>query len=181
MGGFGFAHSPLSEGAWLGGVLRPALLNSRIARNVSLCYAFSMASKHPDFIHYTHDNVQLARILRREMTPQEKRLWYGWLRNMPCRFQRQKPIGDYIVDFYCHKAKLVVEIDGWRHFTDEGQKQDARRTEFLETLGLRVLRFKGHEVDNCIEGVASSIEAVVKARMAELGELGSESQVLSSN
>ena len=140
-----------------------------------------MASKHPDYIHYNHDNVQLARTLRREMTPQEKRLWYGWLRNMPCRFQRQKPIGDYIVDFYCHKAKLVVEIDGWRHFTDEGQAQDARRTEFLETLGLRVLRFKGHEVDNCIEGVASAIEAEVKARMAELGELGSESQVLSSN
>ena len=127
-----------------------------------------MASKHPDYIHYKHENVELARNLRRNMTLQEKRLWYGWLRNLPFRFQRQKPIGDYIVDFFCHKAKLVVEIDGWRHFTTEGLEQDAKRTEFLETLGLRVLRFKGYEVDNCIEGVAAEIETVAKARIAEL-------------
>ena len=127
-----------------------------------------MASKHSDYIHYKHENVELARNLRRNMTPQEKRLWYGWLRNLPFRFQRQKPIGDYIVDFYCHKAKLVVEIDGWRHFTNEGLEQDATRTEFLETLGLRVLRFKGHEVDNCIEGVAAEIEIAAKVRIAEL-------------
>jgi very-short-patch-repair endonuclease len=131
-------------------------------------YHSSMASKHPDYIHYKHENVELARNLRRNMTPQEKRLWYGWLRNLPFRFQRQKPIGDYIVDFYCHKAKLVIEIDGWRHFTNEGLEQDAKRTEFLETLGLRVLRFKGHEVDNSIEGVAAEIETVAKARIAEL-------------
>ena len=101
------------------------------------------------------------------MTPQERRLWYGWLRNMPCRFQRQKPIGNYIVDFYCHAAKLVVEVDGWRHFTDEGVESDARRTEYLESLGLRVMRFRGHEVDNCIDGVAAAIEAVVRERLPQ--------------
>ena len=88
---------------------------------------------------------------------------------MPFRFQRQKPIGEFIVDFYCHKAKLVVEIDGWRHFTDEGQDYDKKRTEYLEGLGLRVLRFRGHAVDNFIEGVAAEIESVANARIAELG------------
>ena len=127
-----------------------------------------MSNAHPDFLHYRNDLVLRARELRREQTDQEKRLWYGWLRRMPFRFQRQKPVGAYIVDFYCHRAKLVVEIDGWRHFTGEGLEYDAKRTAFLEAQGLRVLRYRGQAVDNCIEGVAAEIEAVAKARIAEL-------------
>ncbi|MBP5544278.1 MAG: endonuclease domain-containing protein [Kiritimatiellae bacterium] len=128
-----------------------------------------MSNAHPDFLHYRADLLKLARELRRDQTDQEKRLWYGWLRHMPFRFQRQKPIGDYIVDFYCHRAKLVVEIDGWRHFTDDGQQYDAKRTAFLEGLGLQVVRYRGHAVDNFIEGVAREIEAIARARIAELG------------
>ena len=127
-----------------------------------------MPTAHPDFLLYRHDLVSRARALRSDMTDQERRLWYGWLRKMPFRFQRQKPIGGYIADFYCHRAKLVVEIDGWRHFTEEGQDSDNRRTAFLESQGLLVLRYRGHAVDNDIAAVAAQIEQVAHERIASL-------------
>lgn len=101
------------------------------------------------------------------MTPQERRLWYGWLRKMPYRFQRQKPIGPYIADFYCHRARLIVEIDGWRHFTDSGRDADTRRTTYLESLGLMVYRCRGHAVDNDIAAVANTIERIAQQRIEE--------------
>ncbi len=129
-----------------------------------------MSSAHPDFHHYQANLVPHARELRHDMTDQERRLWYGWLRKLPFRFQRQKPIGDYIADFYCHCAKLVVEIDGWRHFTENGQEADNRRTAFLESLGLKVLRFRGHAVDNDIASVAGQIEQVARERISKRKE-----------
>ena len=128
-----------------------------------------MPSAHPDFHHYRTDLISRARELRRDMTDQERRLWYGWLRKLPFRFQRQKPIGDYIVDFYCHRARLVVEIDGWRHFTENGQETDNRRTAFLESLGLKVLRVRGHAVDDDISAVAGQIEQIARERISERG------------
>ncbi len=127
-----------------------------------------MATAHPDFLCYRHDLVERARALRADMTDQERRLWYGWLRKMPFRFQRQKPIGGYIADFYCHRAKLVVEVDGWRHFTEEGHDSDDRRTAFLESQGLLVLRYRGHAVDSDIATVAAQIEQVARERIAAL-------------
>ena len=129
-----------------------------------------MAPTHPNFLHYRHEGIDHARSLRAEMTDQERRLWYGWLRKMPFRFMRQKPIGDFIVDFYCHRAKLVVEIDGWRHFTKEGRNDDSRRTAFLESQGLFVLRFRGHAVDNNIEAVATQIEQVARERIQHFND-----------
>ncbi len=129
-----------------------------------------MPSVHPDFHHYRANLVPRARKLRHDMTDQERRLWYGWLRKFPFRFQRQKPIGDYIADFYCHSAKLVVEIDGWRHFTENGQESDDRRTAFLESLGLKVLRFRGHAVDDDIAAVAGQIEQIARERISKRKE-----------
>jgi very-short-patch-repair endonuclease len=123
---------------------------------------------HSDFIHYRHDLTARARELRRDMTDQERRLWYGWLRKLPFRFQRQKPIGNYIADFYCHKAKLVVEIDGWRHFTEDGLDYDEKRTAYFETRGLKVVRYRGAAVDADIEAVARQIEEMARTRIAEL-------------
>ena len=76
--------------------------------------------------------VPLAKQLRKEMTKEERHLWYDFLRNYPIRFSRQKVLGRYIADFYSAKAKLVIELDGSQHYESEAMEKDAERTEFLE-------------------------------------------------
>ena len=133
-----------------------------------------MSPHHPDFLHYRPDLVERARELRRKenQPPEERRLWLSWLRKSPVRFQRQKPIGNYIADFYCHSARLVVEVDGWRHFTEEGESHDSRRTACLESLGLRVVRFRGEAVRDNVDGVGRWLVALAEERARELGRLG---------
>ncbi len=99
---------------------------------------------------YSHnkENVHLAKELRRNMTPEEKHLWYDFLRKYPVRFLRQKVIGSYIVDFYCAKANLVIELDGSHHGYENETKKDEKRTEFLESLGLKVIRIPNYEVND---------------------------------
>jgi len=107
-------------------------------------------------ITYNKSLTEKARDLRQQPTPAEKQFWYV-IREMPFSktyaFNRQKPIGEYIVDFYCHELGLVVEIDGDTHSGPEAEARDQNRTEFLESKGLRVIRFTNHEVLNSIEGV----------------------------
>ena len=79
--------------------------------------------------------------LRREMTPEEKHLWYDFLKNYEIQFYRQKVIGNYIVDFYCRRAKLAIEIDGAQHYENDAIEYDLRRTEYLNSEGIAVLRF----------------------------------------
>ena len=79
--------------------------------------------------------VPLARKLRKEMTKEERHLWYDFLQPHPVRFSRQKILGNYIADFYCAKAKLVIELDGSQHYEDRNAEKDARRTAFLEVDG----------------------------------------------
>ena len=81
---------------------------------------------------YNKDNIPIAKILRKEATRQEKRLWYEYLNKYPIRFQRQKTIGNYIVDFYCAKARLVIELDGRGHTLAEKFERDIERTGYLE-------------------------------------------------
>ena len=102
-----------------------------------------------------------AQELRREATPQENHLWYDFLSKHPMRFLRQRVIGTFIADFYCHEARLVIEIDGSQHFTPEGLKYDKQRTAALETLNLRVIRFTNQEVDHQFDGVCRMIDAVL--------------------
>ena len=92
-------------------------------------------------IEYNKNNIPLARNLRKNMTKQERKLWYEFLREYPVRFQRQKAIDEYIVDFYCAKARLVIELDGSQHYENEKFEYDRRRTEFLNLKGLKILRF----------------------------------------
>ncbi len=99
-----------------------------------------------------------AHNLRRNMTKEEHLLWYNFLRTYPLQFRRQYIIGSYIVDFYCHKAKLVVELDGSQHYTPQQQEKDVERTKYLESLGLRVLRFTNLEVLRQFHAVCQRID-----------------------
>ena len=104
---------------------------------------------------YKHNKeiVPLAKALRKNMTKEEKHLWYDYLKEYPIRFIRQKVIGKYIVDFYCAKAKLVVELDGSQHYEDKKIEKDALRTEFLEQYGLKVIRIPNLDINKNFEGV----------------------------
>ncbi len=105
-----------------------------------------------------------AQTLRRTMTKEERHLWYDFLKNYPVHFNRQKVIGDYIVDFYCTKARLVVELDGSQHYEDDQIANDEKRTEYLMSLGLEVLRVPNNEIWDNFEGVCEGIDFAVKRR-----------------
>ena len=87
-----------------------------------------------------------AKMLRKNMTPEERHLWYDFLNKYPVRFLRQKVIDNYIVDFYCHQARLIIELDGSQHYTDDGKKNDEERTKCFEQRGLNVLRIPNNEI-----------------------------------
>jgi len=103
--------------------------------------------------------------LRREMTKEERHLWYDCLRTYPVQFKRQQPIGNYIVDFYCFKAKLVVELDGSQHCEPAAIAYDSRRTAFLEEKGLYVLRVSNLDVMRNFSGVCENIHRAVQDRL----------------
>ncbi len=108
-------------------------------------------------VPYGKQAKERARELRNAMTPQEKKLWYQFLRAISPRFLRQKPLGPYIADFYCPTGKLVIELDGSQHHTDEGQERDGWRSGLLSEMGLRVLRFSNREIDHDFENVCQMI------------------------
>ena len=106
-----------------------------------------------------------AQSLRKNMTQEERHLWYDFLKAYLIQLNRQKVIGNYIVDFYCDQAKLMVELDGSQHYERQGQEYDAERTAFLESLGLRVLRFTNMDVQRNFRDVCEEIDRVVKGRL----------------
>ncbi|MBQ1504821.1 MAG: endonuclease domain-containing protein [Oscillospiraceae bacterium] len=115
---------------------------------------------------YDGKNIKRAKNLRKNATPQENHLWYDFLRLYPVCFQRQKAIGHYIADFYCHAAKLVVEIDGGQHFEQDAEQYDESRTADLAEFGLIVLRFSNREINLRFREVCEKIDLTVKARVA---------------
>ena len=110
---------------------------------------------------YKKSNISLAKELRKNMTPWERKLWYTFLKDYPVRFQRQKAIGNYIVDFYCAKAKLVIELDGGGHYTDEQELKDKHRTNDLEAMNLTVLRICNLDIDRNFRGVCEYIDLTI--------------------
>ena len=108
-----------------------------------------------------------ARQLRKTMTKEERKLWYEFLRECPVRFLRQKVIGQYIVDFYCAQAGLILEIDGGQHYEEENLIQDRLRSMVLTQYGLEVLRFTNLEVKENFFGVCEAIELRLKTRLEE--------------
>ena len=111
---------------------------------------------------YNMANIPLAKTLRKNMTPWERKLWYDFLKNYPLRFQRQKAIGNYIADFYCAKARLVVELDGGGHYTQEQAEKDELRTKELEAMNLTVVRACNLDIDQNFRGVCEHIDLTVK-------------------
>ena len=109
--------------------------------------------------------LRSAQKLRREMTKEERHLWYDFLKAYPVQFKRQQPIGNYIVDFYCFKAKLVIELDGSQHCELAEIEYDRRRTAFLEEKGLYVLRFSNLDVMRNFIGVCENIDVAVRDRL----------------
>ena len=105
--------------------------------------------------------------LRKQMTKEEAHLWYQCLCKCHHRYRRQYVIGNYIVDFYCHQAKLVVELDGSQHFTPEEMEYDHKRTAWLEAQGLKVVRFSNLDVMRRFQDVCDTIYQIMEARIAQ--------------
>ena len=115
---------------------------------------------------YRSDLRKKAQILRKNMTPQERHLWYDFLRDYRPRFYRQKPMLTYILDFYCPTARIVVEIDGSQHFEEQAAIYDDKRTQELRNIGLDILRYTNREINESFEGVCQSIETAIKERIS---------------
>ena len=116
---------------------------------------------------YNKANISLAKTLRKNMTPWERKLWYEFLRTYPIRFQRQKAIGNYVVDFYSAKARLVIELDGGGHYTELQRIKDEIRTKKLENINLTVLRICNLDIDRNFSGVCEYIDLVVKKSLPQ--------------
>ena len=118
-----------------------------------------MQSKH------NRQLVPLAKQLRKEMTKEERHLWYDFLRSYPVRFSRQKVLGKYIADFYSAEAKMVIELDGSQHYEPDNIQKDNERTEFLKGYGLKIIRILNNEVAQNFRGVCEYIDMVVQNRL----------------
>ena len=116
---------------------------------------------------YNPANLSKAKHLRREMTKQERHLWYDFLKTYPVHFYRQRPIDRYIVDFYCSEAGIVIELDGDQHGEEAAVKNDTLRSETLQKHGLEVLRYANLDVMASFEGVCMSIHRAVKERLMQ--------------
>ncbi|AFZ49381.1 endonuclease domain-containing protein [Dactylococcopsis salina] len=119
------------------------------------------------YLPYNKKLVSRAKELRKNMTLAERKIWFEYLRNFPHRVYRQRPIEQFIVDFYCPKLKLVIEIDGESHYTENAQEYDRERTEVLQGYGLRVIRFNNEEVLQNFTGVVGMIEDLISSNFSD--------------
>ena len=117
---------------------------------------------------HNKDLVESAKFLRNNMTKEERHLWYDFLQKSPFRFSRQKILGKYIADFYCAKAKLVIELDGSQHFEKEVREYDNKRTAFLEEYGLKIIRIPNSEINNNFEGICRYLNEQIEQSLSQL-------------
>jgi len=120
---------------------------------------------------YNKENIPLAKVLRKNMTPWERKIWYDFLRNYPVRFQRQKAIGNYIADFYCAKARLVIELDGGGRYTPEQAEKDEQRTYDLSAMNLTVARICNLDIDRNFCGVCEYVDRLVQNSLPQSASL----------
>ena len=117
---------------------------------------------------HNKDLVESVKFLRNNMTKEERHLWYDFLQKSPFRFSRQKILGKYIADFYCAKAKLVIELDGSQHFEKEVREYDNKRTAFLEEYGLKIIRIPNSEINNNFEGICRYLNEQIEQSLSQL-------------
>jgi very-short-patch-repair endonuclease len=114
---------------------------------------------------YNKNLRDVARQLRKHMTPFEKKIWFDFLRYLKPGVRRQRPMGKFIVDFYIPKAKLVIEIDGDVHMNEKAIAKDQERTDFFNSLGIHVLRIKNEEISSSFQSVCNIISQTILERL----------------
>ena len=119
----------------------------------------------PFYSHRTPQRLQFRKELRKQMTKEERKLWFECLRDYPVRFRRQEIILDYIADFYCSRAKLIVELDGEQHADPVEKERDALRTRRIQQLGYKVIRIPNREIWRNFQGVKEYIYWEMKKRL----------------
>ena len=137
-------------------------LRSHQGKDIGIIFQEPMTSLNP--VKKIGWQVEENLRIHTNMTPEERKLWYEFLREQPLRFMRQRPIDRFIVDFYCAKAKLVIELDGSQHFEDEGSEKDRERDAILEAYGIKVLRIPNNAVRQNFRGVCEWISQELKER-----------------
>lgn len=120
---------------------------------------------------YNADLLEYARNLRKNQTPEERHLWYDFLCTYPVKFNRQKIIGHYILDFYCAKAAIAIELDGSQHYKEDARKYDSERTVFLNEYGIEVIRFLNRDITDNFENVCKYIDIQVTKRLEDFGQI----------
>lgn len=118
--------------------------------------------------HYSPQLWQFAKSMRKNMTREERHLWFDFLRGYPLRIRRQVILGNHIVDFCCEKAQLIIEIDGSQHYTPEEKEKDRSRTKELEYLGYKVIRISNREVMTNFAGATQYIHQEIQKRLVQL-------------
>ena len=119
-------------------------------------------NKYTKHSGYNKDLKGISQTLRKNMTKEEKHLWYDFLRKHKYSFQRQRPVADYVVDFYCPKLKLAIELDGSQHYSDEGLVKDKKRDAVLEKLGIFTLRIKNYDINTNFVNACKSIDEMIE-------------------
>ena len=116
-------------------------------------------------INYNSKLIPRAKELRKKMTRHERHLWYDFLKNYVVAFQRQKTIRSFIADFYCFKARLIIELDGSQHYSEQGLAYDNERDAILKSCDLEILRFSNRDIDEHFDSVCEVIDRTVKERV----------------
>ena len=114
------------------------------------------------YISYNKNLISRARKLRKNATPEENKLWYQYLSKQTNRCLRQKILGNYIVDFYCPKKKIAIELDGSQHYTEHGINYDNKRTKVLKNNNVQVIRITNNEIKNNFEGVCEYLNLLLE-------------------
>lgn len=115
---------------------------------------------------YCNNLISCAKKLRKDMTAQERKLWYCFLKAYPVKFYRQRAIDNFIADFYCAKACLTIELDGSQHYEEAGKMKDAARTAALEKHGIKIIRFSNEDINKNFSSVCAQIDLIVKKRIS---------------
>ena len=119
------------------------------------------------FTGYNPAMKDRARELRKNMTPQERHLWYDFLRGYPVKFYRQRSIDNFIVDFYCSRARLAIEVDGSQHYTAGGLEYDRQRSAILRQYGVKVVRFSNSDIDREFGAVCAFIDKIIREELSK--------------